>query len=76
MSTEESLKRWLDWVGTAQCVCRWEYKSMTGVYGGPRYKGWVRVNTDPRCLDHNNQGDISTVRGWSALYQGDPADPA
>ena len=54
MSTAESLadhKAWLESIGSKPCICRFEWKGSRD-YG----HGWVRVTTEPGCLEHGKAG--------------------
>lgn len=39
---------WLESIGTQPCTCRYEWKSP----GRGEMPGWVRMNTEPGCLEH------------------------
>jgi hypothetical protein len=59
------LQRWLKWLGTPDCTCKSQWKSLGRLYGVSMGKGWVRVSTDPACI-HHNEKDL--VRAKVAPY--------
>ena len=48
------LARWLAWLGTGDCLCPHEWKSLGHLYGVSMGKGWVRMDTHPDCPHHGH----------------------
>lgn len=51
MRTTE-LWRWNEFLGTPDCHCPTEWKSLGVLHGVNCGKGWVRTGTDPDCRHH------------------------
>jgi hypothetical protein len=48
----DSLRRWLEWLGTPDCPCPSQWKGLGALDGVSMGKGWVRMSTDPHCKHH------------------------
>ena len=52
----DSLEKHLAWIretcGTEECACRYEWRGLGRLYGTSFGKGWVRMTTEPGCLEH------------------------
>jgi hypothetical protein len=51
-ASPEGLARWMAYLGQGDCPCPHEYKALGRLYGISFGKGWVRMDTDPRCPHH------------------------
>lgn len=50
--TIAGLHHWLRWLGTPDCTCPQEWRSLGTLYMVSMGKGWVRMNDDPACPYH------------------------
>lgn len=48
----QTLKSWNAFLGTPACSCPSAWKSLGRLYGVSCGKGWVRLDTDPKCPYH------------------------
>jgi hypothetical protein len=46
------LAKWLTFLGTTDCPCPYEWRSIGILYGVSFGKGWIRMGTDPKCRHH------------------------
>jgi len=53
--TLAELRRWMAYLGEADCPCPHEYKSLGRLYGISFGKGWVRTGTAPNCPHHKER---------------------
>jgi hypothetical protein len=56
-------QRWLAFLGTPDCPCPTEWKSLGVLYGVSFGKGWVRMSTDPRCPHHAEARRVGEADG-------------
>jgi hypothetical protein len=50
--TATDLHTWLQWLGTEDCNCPSDWRTLGELYGISLGKGWVRISTNPECPHH------------------------
>jgi hypothetical protein len=66
MSPQQPLADWLAWLqntcDTKPCTCHYEWRGLGTLYGSSMGNGWVRMNTQPGCLEHDPRGQNGQLR--------------
>ncbi len=53
---DDRLAKFLAWLGTPDCRCDSEWRSLGVLHGVSMGRGWVRMTTDPQCPHHGQSG--------------------